>query len=47
MITEMQRTNEEVYTRKDEQGVPKEVCMSSGWSCNMHGMTLTCLDGMA
>ena len=41
--TEMHRTKEGVYTRKDEHGVPKKVYMWFGWGCNMHGMTLAYL----
>ena len=44
---EVQRTKEEVYTRKDSKGVPKKVWMWSGWGCNMHRMTLACPIGMA
>ena len=45
--TKMQRTKEGVYTRKDEQGVPKKVWLWFDLGCNMHGMTLACSTSMA
>ena len=37
---EMDKTMEEVRTRKDEQGDPKKVCKQIGWGYNKLGMSL-------
>jgi len=37
---EMDKTKEEVRTRKDEQGVPKKAFEQNGWGCNKFGMSL-------
>ena len=37
---EMDKTKEEVWTRKDEQGGPKKACEQIGWGCNKFGIFL-------
>lgn len=37
---EMDKTKEEVWNRKDEQGDPKKACEWIGWGCNNFGMFL-------
>ena len=37
---EMDKTKEEVQTRKDEQGDPKKVYERIGWGCNKFWMSL-------
>ena len=37
----MDKTTEEVWTRKDEQGGPKKVYERIGWGYNNLGMSLT------
>jgi len=42
----MDRTKEEVWTRKDEQEGPKEVWKWLGWGFSMPEMSLASLAGM-
>jgi len=38
---EVDKTTEEMWTRKDEQGGPKKVCEKIGWDNNKLGMSLS------
>ena len=42
---EMDKTKEEVWTRKDEKGGPKKACEWFGWGCNKLGMFLASPNG--
>ena len=42
---DMDKTTEEVRTRKDEQGDPKKAWKWLDWGCNMSGMSLAFLAG--
>jgi len=38
--TKMDKTKEEVWTRRDEQEAPKKACVWIGWGCKKFGMFL-------